>query len=186
MAIPTAVQDDSGDIEGVGGTKATVILETDVPLTRGLMVFDDGSELAFENDGRSARATFTLDEKSERRSYYIASREPDGLIRMTEDYFIRVRPETPPTLRVSRPGRDARVSPIEELTIAVNAEDDYGLEALTLHYSVNGGEEKTKALPSQSRRKTLNRKPCSTSKTTIWCRATSSRTTSAPGMRGTP
>ena len=42
-----------------------------------------------------------------------------------------------------KPGRDAKVSPIEEVGVGVEASDDFGLHELTLHYSVNGGEEKT-------------------------------------------
>ncbi len=41
-----------------------------------------------------------------------------------------------------RPGRDARVLPIEEVPVTVEAGDDFGLRELSLHYSVNGGPEK--------------------------------------------
>ncbi|MCL4784622.1 MAG: hypothetical protein KJZ70_16425, partial [Bryobacterales bacterium] len=147
MAMPTAYQEADGDVNAVAGTKVTVRVRTDKPLEHGLLVFDDGTELPMKSEGADAEAAFTLDEKAKRTSYYIASRESDGIIRMSEDYFIKVSPEQPPVLRIARPGKDARVSPIEELGIQVSAEDDFGIQSLTLHYSVNGGEERTKALP---------------------------------------
>ena len=147
MAMPTAYQEADGDVNAVAGTKVTVRVRTDKPLEHGLLVFDDGTELPMKSEGADAEAAFTLDEKAKRTSYYIASRESDGIIRMSEDYFIKVSPEQPPVLRIARPGKDARVSPIEELGIQVSAEDDFGIQSLTLHYSVNGGEERTKSLP---------------------------------------
>ncbi|MCZ2155534.1 MAG: hypothetical protein LC114_16810, partial [Bryobacterales bacterium] len=147
LAMPAAQQQDTGDVTAVGGTKVTLHVETDTPLQHGLIVFDDGTELALSSQTRNAEASFTLDEKSKRTSYYIASREPDGVIRMTEDYFIKVTPEQPPVLRIAHPGKDARVSPIEELSIQVSAEDDFGINGLTLHYSINGDKERTVALP---------------------------------------
>ncbi len=147
LAMPAVHQEGDGDVSAVDGTNVTLEIETDMPLERGLIVFDDGTEIPLASQTRTAAASFTLDEKSKRTSYYIASRESDGVIRLTEDYFIKVSPEQPPVLRIAHPGKDARVSPIEELAIQVSAEDDFGISALALHYSVNGGEERVKALP---------------------------------------
>ncbi len=44
-------------------------------------------------------------------------------------------------MRILRPGRDPHVSPIEEVPVTVDASDDFGVEGLELHYSVNGGPE---------------------------------------------
>ena len=53
------------------------------------------------------------------------------------------RKVSPPTVKVVKPVRDAKVSPIEEVDIQVAAEDEYPLQEMTLHYSVNGQPEKT-------------------------------------------
>jgi hypothetical protein len=68
------------------------------------------------------------------------------MVRLSNDYFIEVQKAMPPKVRVSRPGRDAKVNPIEEVTITVQAEDDFALRGMDLHYSVNGGSEKTVSL----------------------------------------
>ena len=51
--------------------------------------------------------------------------------------------DNPPEVKITRPGRDFRATPIEEVTVAVEAKDDFGLKDVELHYSVNGGAEKT-------------------------------------------
>ena len=57
-----------------------------------------------------------------------------------------------------RPGRgDYHASPIEEVTVAAKATDEYGLNGVTLHYSVNGGPETTVDLLQQEGRKTSRR-----------------------------
>ena len=47
-----------------------------------------------------------------------------------------------PTVHITKPGKDAKVSPIEEVGVAVTGEDEYPLQELDLHYSVNGAPEK--------------------------------------------
>ena len=59
------------------------------------------------------------------------------------DYFIDALDDQPPAIRFKKPGRDIKVTPIEEALVEVWAEDDYGLQALRVIYSVNGGPEDT-------------------------------------------
>ena len=54
-----------------------------------------------------------------------------------------------PTVHITKPGKDAKVSPIEEVQIAVNAEDDFPLQELDVHYSVNGAPEKVASMLKQ-------------------------------------
>ena len=44
-------------------------------------------------------------------------------------------------MKISHPGKDPKVSPIEEVPVTVEAADDFGLEGMDLHYSVNGGPD---------------------------------------------
>ena len=74
--------------------------------------------------------------------YHIAAVENGEDVRLSEDYFIEAQKDQPPEIKISRPGRDYRASPIEEVTVGVDAKDDFGLKEVTLHYSVNGGPEK--------------------------------------------
>src|SRR4029077_19119957 len=53
------------------------------------------------------------------------------------------RKANPPQISLVRPGRDYHANPIEEVTVAAKVTDEYGLNDVALHYSVNGGPETT-------------------------------------------
>jgi len=139
--LPNSVEDPGGDLRAVEGTEAEVAVETDKPLPNGRLVLDDGGQLPLQNGPANwsiARLRIHKD-----GLYHIAAVERNETIRLSEDYFIEAVKDSAPSVRLARPGRDMRVSPIEEVTVEVAAEDDFGLQDLTLHYAVNGGPEKT-------------------------------------------
>ena len=83
--------------------------------------------------------------------YHVAAVEGGEDVRLGEDYFIEAQKDHPPEVKITRPGRDFRASPIEEVTVAVEAKDDFGLKAVELHYSVNGGAGKGRAADAAPR-----------------------------------
>lgn len=137
--LKDAVEDPGGDLRAVEGTQADVKVVTDRPLATGSLLLDDGTKIDL-HDG-TARVPMQKD-----GVYHIATAEHGDMVRLSNDYFIEVQKAVPPKVRISRPGRDAKVNPIEEVTVTVQAEDDFGLRGMDLHYSVNGGPEKTAAL----------------------------------------
>ncbi len=82
--------------------------------------------------------------------YRIATRFLGEVVPLTPDYLIEVAVDEKPDVRVIRPGKDYRATNIEEVPVRVQAKDDYRLEALELHYSVNGGDFRTEKLPAGS------------------------------------
>src|SRR6185436_7103898 len=68
-------------------------------------------------------------------------------------YTIDVLNDQPPSVSIRKPQRDTKVSPIEEVFIEAQADDDYGVSELQLVYSVNGGAPKTLKLASGGARK---------------------------------
>jgi hypothetical protein len=50
-----------------------------------------------------------------------------------------------------KPGRDRKATNLEEVFTQARAEDDYGVVSMDLHFSVNGGEEKTVNLQQLTR-----------------------------------
>ncbi len=135
-----------GDIRAVEGSEAEVRIETDRPLKGGLLVMDDGRRVPLETEqGNWTRAKLAVDREG---SYYIAAESEGQVVRISEDYFIEARQEKAPEIRIARPGRDAKVSPIEEVVVEVEAGDDFGLRSAELRYSVNGGAEKSVSVMS--------------------------------------
>jgi hypothetical protein len=145
--LPDFVQNPGGDLRAVEGTIADVEIKTDKPLANGALVLDDGSKIplhAGPNGSLVAKVPIQKDGQ-----YNVAAIENGEDVRLTEDYFIEAQKYHPPEVKITRPGRDFRASPIEEVTITAEAKDDFALKNVDLHYSVNGGEEKTVSLLQQ-------------------------------------
>jgi hypothetical protein len=136
LGQPDRVEDPGGDVRAVEGTEAEVAVETDRPLANGGLVLDNGTRVAL----RGGKATIAVKQDG---SYYIAAFEKGQPVRLSEDYFIEAQQDGDPMVRLERPGRDARATPIEEVAVQASAADDFGLGGFDLHYSVNGGPEKT-------------------------------------------
>jgi hypothetical protein len=135
-----ATEEPGGDLRAIEGTQATVAIETDKPLAHAVLILDNGTRVDMrktEGNWLTANLPITGD-----GMYHIVAVEKNEDIRISEDYFIEAQKETPPKVSITRPGRDFKVNPIEEVTVRVEADDDYGLQEVVLSYSVNGGPEK--------------------------------------------
>ena len=151
-----AVEDPGGDLRAVEGTDAEIAIQTDRPLSKGILMLSDDSQVAFQpGAGNSLTAHLTIQKDG---MYHIAAIEQGENVRMSEDFFIEARKDSPPSVKIIRPGRDAKANPIEEVTVAVSAEDDFALNEVSLHYSVNGGPEKAVSLLGQKGTKTADGK----------------------------
>src|SRR5436190_14355331 len=148
-----SVEDPGGDLRAVEGSTADVAIETDRPLPNGVILLDDETRIPFKNN--VARVPIQKD-----GLYHIASVEKgvehgigqDEDVRLSDDYFIEARKDTPPNVRIRKPGRDAKANPVEEVPVQIEADDDFGLQELALKYSVNGGAEKSIAIPAKGQK----------------------------------
>lgn len=146
------VEDPGGDLRAVEGTEAEVAILTDKPLSKGILMLGDDKQIELKAGASGwLNASVPINKDG---MYHIAAIEQGETVRMTEDFFIEAKKALAPTVRIDRPGRDAKVNPIEEVTVAVSAEADFGLNDMSLHYSVNAGPEKTVSLlPQKGERK---------------------------------
>ena len=142
MHMADTVEEHGGDLRAVEGTQAQLEVSTDRPLPNGALSLDDGREIALSatGGGNTYRGAITLDKDG---AYHVVARYTAQEQRISEDYFIQASAVKPPEVAVVRPERDYRASPIEEVTLAATASDPFGLSELALHYSVNGGPEKS-------------------------------------------
>jgi hypothetical protein len=140
LGMKDQVEDPSGDLHAVAGTTAEVAITTDRPLANGAIEFQDGSKIPLTAGANGTLMAKVPIEKD--GLYHFASLEAGDSVRLTADYFIEAQEDQPPTVRITHPGADAKVLPIEEVAINVQAEDDFALQAMDLHYSVNGTAEK--------------------------------------------
>ncbi|HXC57840.1 MAG TPA: hypothetical protein VN645_00905 [Steroidobacteraceae bacterium] len=140
--LPQQVQEASGDIRAVAGTQVQLEIKTDKPLTGPLLVINGASSSLSQSD-RVASGGVSVKQPGH---YRIATRFGNEVVPLTQDYIIDVVADEKPTVQIMKPGRDYRATAIEEVPVGVKAQDDFRLEALELHYSVNAGEWRTEKL----------------------------------------
>jgi hypothetical protein len=154
LGLADVVENPGGDLRAVEGTVAEVDVKTTGPLAQGLLVLDDGTRIPLAGGAEGwLQASVPIKKDG---AYYVAALDEGELVRLSEDYFIEAKKDAAPVVKIEFPGRDTGVSPIEEVTVKVEGSDDYGLHELALHYSVNGGPEKTVSLLKQQNEKQVN------------------------------
>ena len=140
--MPSEVEERGGDLRAVTGTEAELEVSTDRPLQGGQIQLDNGQQIQLTGGQNNVyRGAVKMDKDG---VYHVAGVEAGQPVRVSEDFFIEARKANPPQIALVRPGRgDYHASPIEEVTVAAKATDEYGLKGVALHYSVNGGPEIT-------------------------------------------
>jgi hypothetical protein len=146
--LPTETEERGGDLRAVTGTEAQLEVTTDRPLQGGQIQLDDGQKVHLTGGQNNVyRGTLKMDKDG---VYHVAGVEDGQPVRVSEDFFIEARKANPPQIVLVRPGRgDYHTSPIDEVTVAAKATDEYGLANVALHYSVNGAPEVTVDLLKQ-------------------------------------
>ena len=113
-------------------------------MKNGIIELNDGTKIDLESKGGNILTAKVPIEQD--GAYHFASVEGSENVRITQDYFIEAKQDDAPSVKITHPGADAKVSTIEEVTITVQSSDDFGLQAMDLHYSVNGQQEKVVSL----------------------------------------
>ncbi len=138
--LPDRTEEDNGDIEGPAGSDVTVHVHVTETATKAAMVMESGTtvELRRRMDGvyRGALAIRKED------SYAIVVTDAAGNTnRFPAQYLILPIPDSAPRIAVRDPGRDIRASVVEEVLVAADSGDDYGITSFAMRYSINGEEE---------------------------------------------
>jgi hypothetical protein len=145
--LQNVTEERGGDLRAVEGTQADLEIETDRPLRDGVLVLDDEKQIKLTGgEGNHYKGTILMQKDG---VYHVAALDQGQPVRLSNDFFIEARKAEPPNVIIARPGHDYRSSPIEEVTVAIKADDEFGLADMTLHYSVNGGPEQTVDLLKQ-------------------------------------
>jgi DNA repair exonuclease SbcCD ATPase subunit len=146
--------EDGGDVAALRGTKVKVVVHPTVQVPGGSLRVEGKEPMPLEpGESGSLSATLNVDADG---FYRIELQGFDGNSRpASPDYAIEVLSDQPPSVSITKPGRDSKVSPIEEVFAEVKAEDDYGLSKVELVYSVNGSEEKVVPLYGGGQKKEM-------------------------------
>jgi len=133
-------EEHSGDLRAIEGTDAAIEVEMNHPLKDGQLMLDGGQTIQLTGgQGNKYQGSIHMEKDG---AYHVAATDEGQQVRLSEDYFIATDKAQPPQISIVRPGGDYRASPIEEVTVGVKAADQFGLNDVHLHYSVNGGPDR--------------------------------------------
>jgi hypothetical protein len=137
--------ENGGEIAALKGTTVQVIAHMTASAKSARIVLNDGTKIEMTPGGDNQfLGQFAVKEPG---SYKIEVTSDDGEpYNGSNEYDIDVLEDHPPTVVIDKPGRDLKVTSVQEVFTEARAEDDFGVASLDLHYSVNGGEEKTAKL----------------------------------------
>jgi hypothetical protein len=134
--------EDGGDVATLRGTDVRLHIQPTMAVSSGRIVMNDGtsSPLTPNADGTLA-GNFTANASG---SYRIELDGPAGeKVEASPQYTIDILADQPPSVTLSKPGRDTDATPVQEFLVEARADDDFSVRNLQLVYSVNGGQEKT-------------------------------------------
>ncbi|MBW3552646.1 MAG: hypothetical protein KY466_04000 [Gemmatimonadetes bacterium] len=144
--LPSRTVEDGGDVAALRGTRVRVVVTPTIPVSGGGIVVDGAPPVALTPDSGSGTLAGEFTVRSD-GFYHIVLDGPGGAaVEASPRYVVDAMSDGPPIVSVTKPGRDERATAIDEVYVEARAEDDYGIGALTIHWSVNGGEERTEAL----------------------------------------
>jgi hypothetical protein len=127
------------DVTVVEGSRVTIECRVNKPLASAALVRKNGERVPLSVDPQDQqRWTVTLSpEKSERFTLALAD-DRERKNRDPDQFRIDVVRNQPPNLQLAFPGRDIRVSPLEELALEGRVSDDYGLDEFGVVLTVAG------------------------------------------------
>jgi hypothetical protein len=133
--------EDIRQVTAVEGTTLTLRMRLNKDVAVARLVDREGVELALhraEGEEPIYEATYVLAQSQRFKLHLIDHQQRQN--KLPPEIAVNVTPNKPPTIKFTKPGRDVRVSPIEELEIAAELNDDFGVTAYGLAYSFGGDE----------------------------------------------
>jgi hypothetical protein len=143
--LESRLVEDGGDIAALEGTHVELTITPTVRVAGGRLLIEGEEPIPLDlKDNATLTGAFDV----ERDGFYKVELEGfDGKMHdASPDYIIEVLTDQPPSITVTKPGRDSKVTSIEEVFTEIKADDDYGVGRVELVYSVNGGPDQQKML----------------------------------------
>ncbi len=153
--LQTQVLEDEGDIRALTGTRADFAIRVDQPVMAGRIDLEEGGQIELKLSSPQLLEG-SLEVKAD-DFYRIHLQNLEGVWSPASDeYIVEALQDQRPTISFEKPGRDLKVTNLEEIFLEMTAEDDYGVRDLKLYFSINGEPEQQVDLgsPGWSRRLT--------------------------------
>ena len=133
------IQQGEGNIRAVTGSQAEVRITTNKAIQSATLTVDAKDPIPMLiSDGRTL--TTALDVLNDGK-YTVKLLCVDGFNNQAPiEYTITAISDEPPEIVIKEPGRDIKATKLEEVRVLAEATDDYGVENVTLMYSIGSGD----------------------------------------------
>ena len=140
-----SIQKDDGDIRALAGTLVRLQIRTDQPVQAGTVKFEQSPDIFLQlSENDLLEGSFRVENDD---FYRIHLQNLESVWNAASDEYIVVSlVDQPPSVTLSRPGRDKRVTNLEEVFVEAEAEDDFGIRDVRVFFSVNGEPEESVGL----------------------------------------
>ncbi len=145
--------EDIRHVTAVEGTKLTLLFRLNKEVASAKLVDEKGQEVALAPPAAASApvytTAFTLAD-SHRYKLQLVDRE-GRKNKLSADLGVNVTRNRPPAIALSQPGHDVRVSPVEELRIKAQVNDDFGVVRHGINLTMAGTEPRDVVLSDAAR-----------------------------------
>lgn len=140
-SLEPKVINDVRHVTAVEGTELTFRCLLNKEVKSALFVDQNGEQLPLVRTEEEAPVyAVTLSLAESRRFKLQLTDDEERHNKLPPEFVVKVTPNRPAKLKIAQPARDVRVSPIEELQVAGEASDDFGLLRTGISYSIGGNQ----------------------------------------------
>ena len=146
--LPPETSRGTGDITALRGTRVEVLIKPTIDIPGGALQLADGQRIDLRRvDDATWSGEITIQQDS---AYRVTLQRASGIsVAASSEFRISALDDRFPNVSITSPGRDTKVSVIEEPVLKVRASDDQGIARLELVLSVNGeAEQRIKLMPT--------------------------------------
>lgn len=148
--LPVHREEDGGEISALKETRVDVLAHTSIDTASARILLQDGSAVPMRKVGEKQFLGQVAVKRDSSYRIELADFAKNGSVG-SHEYPITALDDQPPLVSFSKPGRDKKVTQLEEVLAEVKANDDFGLNSLKFYYTVNGGKENGVDLFQRSR-----------------------------------
>jgi hypothetical protein len=138
--LPVRKEEDGGEIAALKETRVDVQAQTSIDAASARILLQDGSAIRMRKIGEKQFVGQVEVKKNSSYKIELTDFAKNAAVG-SHEYPITALDDQPPLISFSKPGRDKKVTQLEEVLAEVKANDDFGLNSLKFHYTVNGGKE---------------------------------------------
>jgi hypothetical protein len=138
--LPSRKEEDGGEISALKETRVDVQVQTNIDADSARILLGDGTAVAMRKvSDRQFLGQIAVKKDSSYRIELTDAAMHSAI--GSHEYPIIAQDDQPPLISILKPGRDKKVTQLEEVLAEAKANDDFGLSSLKFHYTVNGGQE---------------------------------------------